>query len=511
MNNMRMRSRLLLCVLIILGFTNSVANAASFPISDPSTTSFTAILDAGTFSNRIAGGISNILPVCSQGQTKWCVKSLEVGDENGKFNSASFLKYVDNGNRPATTPGTIIEQNSAISVWSFDDKGTGRRLFAVHSLVLPNALSTSVYEIKEIKSRVRDDLYNQMSVTSDYRLANPGYVDDCVYVSQGICGQRVSLKDSPLRIIEYVGTNYSSWFAGRLSGAKFQLINVNGDQSEVSASGSALKVPEVLKETPGQDRYVATGCTDPIGFAASHPHVDPTTLQGLCTKWKSDYEACFKENQNNTSVLVEGPCSFQTTMSASTLAVSPFLNNIFVAQNYFDSTNESTFEPTIWSFESSPSSINSACLGSNGFLGAVNTNATVFDAYPPLNLNGEINYQVASPHLNSQNLENSGYFELQMSSDVLRCMYSFSKAPIEVKVSVISEDGTNEVATTNWSESSGISRLSISGFHFSSPKLKISLTQQKSKPIAQIICRKGTSVRKLISSNPVCPKGFKKA
>jgi hypothetical protein len=155
------------------------------------------------------------------------------------------------------------------------------------------------------------------------------------------------------------------------------------------------------------------------------------------------------------------------------------------------------------------------CLENGNFLGAINTNALVFDAYPPLLINGQLNYRVSSPHLNMQNIENIGAYELQLNSNVLRCMYNFTRAPIEVRVTVTSEDGVAQVATTNWSESNGISRLTIAGFHYSSPKIQVAFSQnpEVAKVVTKaktIVCIKGRSSKKVTSVDPKCPVGYKK-
>jgi hypothetical protein len=87
-------------------------------------------------------------------------------------------------------------------------------------------------------------------------------------------------------------------------------------------------------------------------------------------------------------------------------------------------------------------------------------------------------------------------------------MYNFTKAPIEVKVTITADDGEIQIATTNWSESEGVSRLTISNFHFSSPKIQVSFTQKKNLQTT-ISCVKGKSVKKASGPHPKCPAGYK--
>ena len=120
-------------------------------------------------------------------------------------------------------------------------------------------------------------------------------------------------------------------------------------------------------------------------------------------------------------------------------------------------------------------------------------------------------------------------------------IYKFSNAPISASVSITSSDGGQQnVATTVVNEDNGWLHLSATGFTFSSPTLKVKLTQDGSigsptpqpsaKPSASaepapttsaapvavakkkstITCVKGKKVKKVTAVKPQCPKGYKK-
>jgi hypothetical protein len=142
-----------------------------------------------------------------------------------------------------------------------------------------------------------------------------------------------------------------------------------------------------------------------------------------------------------------------------------------------------------------------------------------------------LNYKVASPHFTSAGDVFKGSYDLAMRSDVARCIYGFSKAPVSAKVSVISADGTPQVATTVFSEKDGWVYLTARNFEYSSPSVKIKLEQEapapaatvdtkpaatvESKPVAAaksatISCIKGKLTKKVTGTNPKCPAGYKK-
>jgi hypothetical protein len=118
-----------------------------------------------------------------------------------------------------------------------------------------------------------------------------------------------------------------------------------------------------------------------------------------------------------------------------------------------------------------------------------------------------------------------------MRSDVARCVYGFSKAPINATISITSDDGTPQVATTVIGERNGWLYLQAKNFEFSAPIIKAKLTQEivveptptptptptatpMVKPVVAkkitITCVKGKTTKKVTAVKPKCPSGFKK-
>ncbi len=494
--------------------------ATEFPISDASNTSFIAVTDSGASQNRISGGWTSILPRCDALQKSWCINSLDVNFGDGKFKSAKFLRYVKHSSAQETPPVNSNVVKSAISIWSAMAPSGDEKMFAIHSVLGPSLFSSSIYAFKEIKSRVRDDRYNQMGhPTADYRLTNPGYIDDCVFVADSICAQRVSFDGASFKISQYVSNEYSTWFAGRIKDAKVTVNKIDNSQSELVISGGALKVPHVLLETQGVDRFVASGCSDLDSYSKRFPAISPKTLSELCAATKSRYDNCFPVNKWDVGSDAREACSYSTTMSSTNFSVTPFSNNVALFKPYLQSIGSSSFEPEIWSFQSSSQSSKSTCLDTGSYIGMLSTNALVYDAYPPKIFDNEITYRVASPHLNSKKEVNLGLFELQLSTKVMRCLYNFDNAPLQVTVSVVEENGEKQVATSSWSEVNEVLRVNLSGFHYSAPEIKLRITQsdlpastsvEKVKPKKSIKCLKGSVTKKVTGINPKCPSGYKK-
>jgi hypothetical protein len=160
---------------------------------------------------------------------------------------------------------------------------------------------------------------------------------------------------------------------------------------------------------------------------------------------------------------------------------------------------------------------NKCFIDAPGIKGIVTTNSTAYSAGPPEFKDGFLNYQVSSPHFNPDGKTPfKGNYNLVMRSDVARCLYNFSSAPISATISVLSSEGNNDVSTTVTGEKNGWLSLSASNFQFSSPTIKVKLTQEAavvaptpSKKIS-ITCTKGKLTKKVTATSPLCPKGYKK-
>ena len=164
---------------------------------------------------------------------------------------------------------------------------------------------------------------------------------------------------------------------------------------------------------------------------------------------------------------------------------------------------------------------------SNGFAGVVSTNAAQYIDGPPTfdKSEGVLDYKVAAPHLTSTGDIFKGTYDLVMSSAVARCLYGFSQAPVGATISIVSETGEPNIATTLVREKDGFLNLAAYNFTFSSPTVRVKLTQEAARtpspsasataaPVAakktSITCVKGKTAKKVTAVNPKCPIGYKK-
>jgi hypothetical protein len=192
--------------------------------------------------------------------------------------------------------------------------------------------------------------------------------------------------------------------------------------------------------------------------------------------------------------------------------------------------DKAAYAPTVWTVKNirSGTQFEKCMKGQESLSGIVSTNSTMYIGAPPTfnQVDQSLDYQVTAPHFLPDGTEFKGMYNLIIKSDVARCIYGFTSAPVSATISIVSSDGTNQVATTLFGERDGWMYLKANNFTFSAPTLKVKLTQEVEKPIAvatptpsakpaalrktSITCVKGKAIKKITSIKPKCPIGYKK-
>jgi hypothetical protein len=135
-----------------------------------------------------------------------------------------------------------------------------------------------------------------------------------------------------------------------------------------------------------------------------------------------------------------------------------------------------------WSFSTIDNASGNPCLASKSkLLGIVTTNATMYNGIVPAFRNGQLNYEVSGMHYQPDGSLSLGTYDLVMRSEVARCLYGLSKAPLNAKVSVVNNKGERFTATTVVGEKNGWLRLAAYGFTFSQKTIKVKITQKKKR------------------------------
>ena len=306
-----------------------------------------------------------------------------------------------------------------------------------------------------------------------------------------------------------LNSKVSGWLNGRVSRVESTISTDANGMQLISVAGNPVQVPVVFGWVPK--------ATAPDSIKNFYNSLKPSEVGG------NGYGTCLdplRNSSNNT-----GPCNpiywesvlrlpWKSESDLKEIALwLPILKDTAVAA------------PTRWSIASIDSNFINGCSADTSRLsGIVTTNSTGYVSGPPEFNKAEqaLEYKVLAPHYLKDGTTFKGTYDLAIDSNFARCIYGFSKAPVSATVSIVSTDGTSQVATVVTREKDGWIHLGAYGFTFSSPTVRVKLTQEAAapeptpsvKPVAvkktTITCVKGKTSKKVTAVKPKCPTGYKK-
>ena len=349
----------------------------------------------------------------------------------------------------------------------------------------------------------------QVGTTQTKPIADPKPSKLCVAVSTTQCALPYSLpKEISFGFSLRLNTNLSGWLHGRMKNAVIDYNTVSGI-TNVTVTANPLAVPLIdvwSKSDELSDAHVSAYQNQ---FWAGEAMHYPATNENLGLPILDSEKT--RTGMKNISFK-----HVNTNFSQS--AMDNFLLWLGVAKD------KAAAMPTQWrlgTMTDNGSGQVRECLDKEKALaGVVTTNSTMYLDGPPIFKDDTLDYKVASTHFEADGTTVfKGTYELIMSSSVARCIYKFTAAPISATVSITSENGEANAATTVVNEKNGWLKLGAYGFTFSSPTVRVKLAQEKIIPKASvtvpakkssITCVKGKTSKKVTAVNPKCPTGYKK-
>ena len=492
-----------------------------------------------------------VVPFCTGPSDVNCTEEVGIVDESGKKTPAQFDRYfplkaqnqfVGDPLRklPSGVAGSLFTLPAAAHdggntyYLSVQMNGNGLNLNSIQmrdfSVQLSPVKLESISSLCSIGSVCVDSGWSKLPAGSlGYRAdketwlnQGPGLTGSnyCVATSaaEKICAQRYAF---PAGFKYYVKVRTvqlpAGWMHGRIADPDIQIRELAG-LSTLEMQGVPMAVPAIYKmyrypEMPAalKDQYdVTTGAYK----------LDPNFLNN-----PSNYVQGGRTPESTDPLLrnnIYGPTPFSKAGMDQLKIWLPFVEDKATASLSFWSVR------TLSSAEMEGSS--NCYRDSKSVTGIVTTNATQYSAGPPKfdTTEGTLNYQVAAPHYSPDKSEFKGTYDLVIRSDVARCIYGFSKAPINATISITSADGVPQVATTIIGEKDGWVYLRAKNFGFSTPIIKAKLTQEapvvvvptptptptaSANPVIKkvtITCIKGKTSKKVTAVKPKCPTGYKK-
>lgn len=441
----------------------------------------------------------SVLPNCKDDPSNPCIKSFDASIDNGKtwIPSTSTKTYAaktfDQSKYPA---GSYIVQTRN---WVGDEKS-----------LLPSGADSSVFTFPKaphfggaeyLLQPIVEGLSSTQSATAKahklslsiipvktYPAPNPNncslWVTTCfdLYNFRGETSFRVVLD------LKYLAPTFSGWFQSRIKNSEIEQLS----STEFAFSGSAINVSSVIAEF--SKPY-------PDALIAAYPNVKTGFILDKYPYWATSV-------MSNTNAAIKDWINFESAIPKQ----AKWDSSIWSAVSYSTATSGYIY-----------TQMNGCLQSSNGLLGQVSTNATVYTISAPLwdASTDSLSFTVAAPTFESDGDKKQGLYDLVLREDVAKCLWGKNLSNSSAVIEVLNSDGSSQVATTTFKVLNGYVYFRAAGFHFSVPKIKVSVVDATPvsipspkvlTPVSKksITCVKGQVARKVTGTNPKCPSGYKK-
>ena len=427
--------------------------------------------------NGICSGQSDLwyaahLPQCSNTELTDCIVSVSASAAGGTQKTATFDRYFpDLGPQSYTgKPSIKLPTGRAPSVWKIPGAPhIGGDEYVVLARLKGNTGNRKTASFQLALTPV--SLKTNADTTTDYRLPywiQPGRMAGpasdrglfrCAYWGEnGACLlSRAFPVDTSFTVVVRLATEPAGWLHGRINTPTISFTK-DGDNTLVSVTASPVQVPafQIGKQYSEFPAAIQTA------FALNGPYGEGGSRQPG-GQYRTN-PAMRNAEYNLTAYKNEG--FEQLALMTDVIG------------------DKAGWAPWMWRVRtlSDDEMIKAGkCLTTgDGVKGIVTTNATVYGSGPPSfnTTTGSLDYKVAAPHFTRTGDVFKGAYNLIVRSDVARCFYNFTSAPVKAEISVTEQDGATSSAITNISESNGWLKLSASGFTHSAPTVRAKLTQE---------------------------------
>ena len=454
---------------------------------------------------------ASLLPPCESTSDENCIDSLEVGIGSNLV-KANLIRITGGITFPANKNYNYIGSSNT-SLWNVPGvaSASGDTTYAVMPRVF-SYLQNGKFYIGDFYadvtpfSVIHDNKYRQIrmdnspGVTAQYRYTFPPDGQLCVFEEDNTCGVAQDFApNTRIRLKVRLSTDVGGWFQGRLKDPVLNVEKFSPTSSLITVEASPVNVPRLATVV---------------------------SLSNL-----SDFEKISHTNMGQWPTADGG-------IGSGPQAGNPYY--VFPFLDYYRSKVKDTAAGTTsyWNFSTTAYGNGSPCLqDKTKLLGIVTTNSMAYDGNAPSFENGSLNYSVSGLHYMPDGVTPiQGSYNLVMRSDVARCLYGLSPAPIKAAISVVG-GSDSVVATTAQGESNGWLSLAAYGFTFSQKEIQVKLSQDAPaatasptpsnsvSPVAptsnstsqvknpskiSIVCVKGKVTKTVTAVKPTCPSGFRK-
>lgn len=427
---------------------------------------------------RYSWWIIRVLPVCeSVTDNEDCIESLSLVASDGSVKKLKYLKTL----APNSWPKDIkhkLGAGSGKSLWVEEGSETTRGYMVTVSGNAGNQFGATEFPLGTLSASI----VPYEVKTGDYHLETTKFVNrtlqgqgkdiNCLWTDEGQCGFTIDFEaGSKLELSMHLPKRLTSWLFGRLQEPEIRVEELSGntERNRLIVRGSGIQLPMIGAK---------------VAINEANDAVKALWANNNCPECEHGIWAVNGESSNLNNQMLE---AFKPWIGDKAMLMMP-----------------------TWSISSMAgggSKVSNCSQGSSKLFGLITTNASLYSPEPPIMKDNQLDYQVSGLHYKPDGSVFEGTYNLAMTSKGARCVYGFSNAPIQASISVTTADGVQKsFQTTTVNEKNGWMYLSAAGFTFSSPRIKIKLTQLKSS----LTCVKGSKSKIVKGSNPRCPSGYLK-
>ena len=499
-----------------------------------------------------------IVPPCSDfsKETDVCIKDLSYLNSAGKLEKAKLLYEIDT-QKFASDSIAKTPVGGAMSLWqgSAENNSAGANTYGIRIGIRYNIdYNPKTYNpgIAYVFGFDAEIIPISFKLGAQYTAVNPvehGSDTECVWTEVGKCAVRQDFgKANPMSITVQMDNRITGWLSGRMAGTSVDFKKLTSTTNLLTVTGSPIDVPMGYADVSASE--IATDPDASKAFTLMGDRIFRPQGDRLNWQWGPFFSERFKvysamspaearaaAGDKNSPVVAGANTPLEAWINFEKKYKNMGYAKIF--QKYLKSyplrnsqwkllgLDRSGFREGNW-----PSCI----TDTSKFSGIVTTNAMLNDVSPARFEDDSLVYDVAGAHEGYDGKEFKGSYDLVMSSEVARCLYNFSSAPLKATISVTSSTGeVQNIATEVVNEKNGWLTLSAKNFTFSSPTIRIKLSQDAlistpststagkfpapspstagkfPAPSVQvtITCTKGKLVKKVIGTNPKCPSGYR--
>jgi hypothetical protein len=468
-----------------------------------------------------AFSFNSIFTQCVSDSDTDCIESLGIKSDDGSIKLATFQRNWGVSPVYIGEKSKLLPSGHGPSTWSFTDSNGVSETFALivgvnGYLDIRSKSNQAKYEnffsaIQPVKEVSGSEYIAGVAVaTKRAEGYGPGWNTNfvergCQIAENGKCGYRIAFDLEKTYVLKVrLGQPVQGWLHGRMKDANVVMTTAADNSQVVEISAKPLSIPSVYGWVKWGELPPAVKELYPVGSGGTGRGFDDFLTTDL----------------NSRTLLTKSNVAGDYAIKEMNLWL-PLLNDKAAAMRTFWVAQTIRGELPIESQN---------CVRGKGFTGVIGTNAVVYSDGPPKFDKAEqsLNYTVGASHLDSKGDLFKGYYQLNLRSDVARCLYGFGSAPIQAKIEVSSSDGTPSVATTVINEKDGWLKMTAGGFTFSTPSIKVKLSQEVTTPAPvatpspsasakpatpkkiSITCIKGKTSKKVTAIKPTCPTGYKK-